>query len=54
MRLPAVGDTLALPMRLLGHAAPGDILISPQAGRLVEGAFALQARELPLYTGKPD
>jgi DNA-binding NtrC family response regulator/predicted ATPase len=52
MRLPAVGDTLALPMRLLGHAAPGEILISPQAARLVEGIFALQAREL--LTGKPD
>jgi class 3 adenylate cyclase len=54
MRLPAVGDTLALPMRLLGHASPGDILLSPQAARVVEGAFALQARELPLHSGSPD
>lgn len=48
MRLPAVGDTLAVPMRLIGHTAPGEILASTQAGRLLGGAFALQAREVPL------
>jgi class 3 adenylate cyclase len=41
MRLPAVRDTLALPMRLIGHTAPGEILASAQAARLLEGAFAL-------------
>jgi len=48
MRLPAVGDTLAVPMRLIGHTASGEILASTQAGRLLGGAFALQAREVPL------
>jgi DNA-binding NtrC family response regulator/predicted ATPase/class 3 adenylate cyclase len=45
--LLAVGDTLSLPVRLLGLAAPGDILVSPQVGRLVEGWFELQERALP-------
>jgi DNA-binding NtrC family response regulator/predicted ATPase/class 3 adenylate cyclase len=40
-----LGETLSLPVRLLGHAAPGDILLSPQVGRLVEGWFELHARE---------
>ena len=34
-RLLPVSDTLARPVRLLGHAAPGDILVSPEVGRLV-------------------
>ncbi|MBI3990005.1 MAG: AAA family ATPase, partial [candidate division NC10 bacterium] len=44
----AVGDTLALPVRLLGQAAPGEIVVSPDVGRLVEGWFELEAREVPL------
>jgi DNA-binding NtrC family response regulator len=44
----AVGETLALPVRLLGHAAPGEILVSPQVGRLVAGAVALAPRRLRL------
>ena len=39
-----LGETLSLPMRLLGHAAPGDILLSPQVGRLLEGWFELHGR----------
>jgi tetratricopeptide (TPR) repeat protein len=42
-----VEDTLSLPVRLLGLAAPGDILASPQVGRVVEGWCELQARALP-------
>jgi class 3 adenylate cyclase len=53
MRLPTVGDTLAVPMRLLGHAGPGEILASPRAAGLVEGVFALQARKLPLGADRP-
>jgi class 3 adenylate cyclase len=44
-RLLPVEETLALPVRLLGHAAVGEILVSPEVGRLVEGWFELQARE---------
>ena len=43
-RLLPLGETLSLPVRLLGHAAPGDILLSPQVGRLVEGWFELHGR----------
>jgi hypothetical protein len=32
---------------LAGHAAPGDILLSPWVGRLVEGWFELRVREGP-------
>jgi len=42
----ALGETLALAVQLLGVAAPGDILVSPQVGRAVEGQCDLQAREL--------
>jgi tetratricopeptide (TPR) repeat protein len=42
-RLLPIGETLAWPVRLLGHVAPGEILVSPEVGRLVEGWFALQA-----------
>jgi DNA-binding NtrC family response regulator/class 3 adenylate cyclase len=54
MRLPAAGETLALPIRLLGHAAPGEIVVSAPVGRLIEGVFALRARQLALGTGPPD
>jgi DNA-binding NtrC family response regulator/tetratricopeptide (TPR) repeat protein len=43
-RLLPVSDTLARPVRLLGHAAAGDILVSPEVGRLIEGWYELQAR----------
>jgi tetratricopeptide (TPR) repeat protein len=44
-RLLPVGETLALPVRLLGHAAVGDILVSPEVGRLVEDWCELQKCE---------
>jgi predicted ATPase len=46
-QLVAVGDTLALPVRLLGQAAPGEIMLSPTLGRLVMGWYELQALPLP-------
>jgi DNA-binding NtrC family response regulator/tetratricopeptide (TPR) repeat protein/class 3 adenylate cyclase len=53
-RLLPLGETLSLPQRLLGHAAPGDILLSPQVGRLVEGWFELRVREGPAGAGIAD
>jgi DNA-binding NtrC family response regulator/predicted ATPase len=46
-----VGETLTLPVRLLGVAAPGDILLSAQASRQTEGWYALERREIPLPGG---
>src|SRR5439155_10935746 len=53
-RLLPLGETLSLPVRLLGQAAPGDILLSPQVGRLVEGWFELREREGPAGAGMAD
>ena len=50
-RLMPLGETLSLPVRLLGQAAPGDLLLSPQVGRLVEGWFELHGREGPTGAG---
>jgi tetratricopeptide (TPR) repeat protein/class 3 adenylate cyclase len=44
-RLLPVGETLALPVRLLGHAAVGEILVSSEVGRLVEAWCELQTCE---------
>ena len=52
--LRPVGDTLALPVRLLGQARPGDIVVSPEVGRLVEGWVALEARALHRHAGSPE
>ncbi len=52
IQLLAVGDTLALPVRLLGRAGPADIVLSPALGRLVVGWCELQA--LPLLTAVED
>jgi transcriptional regulator with AAA-type ATPase domain/tetratricopeptide (TPR) repeat protein len=41
-----LGDTLALPARLLGHAAPGEILASAAVARRIEGTCELREREL--------
>jgi DNA-binding NtrC family response regulator/tetratricopeptide (TPR) repeat protein len=49
----AVGETLALPVRLLGQATPGELLITPEVGRLVDGWVALEGRQLWLSTGDP-
>jgi DNA-binding NtrC family response regulator/tetratricopeptide (TPR) repeat protein len=47
-RLLPVGDTLALPDRLLGHAGPGEILVSAAVGRRIQGLCELRTRELRL------
>jgi DNA-binding NtrC family response regulator/predicted ATPase len=52
-RVLAVGDTLALPIRLLGQAASGEILVSPEVGRLVEDWVALEARQLSVPRQDP-
>jgi tetratricopeptide (TPR) repeat protein len=43
-QVQVVGETLALPVRLLGQAAPGTIVVSPEVGRLVDGWVALETR----------
>jgi DNA-binding winged helix-turn-helix (wHTH) protein len=53
-QLLTIGDTLSRPVRLLGHARPGDIPLSPQVADLVEGWFELRAREGPSETGASD
>ena len=50
-QLLPLGETLSLPVRLLGQAASGDILLSPQVGRLVEGWFELHGRQGPAGAG---
>ena len=52
-QLHPIGETLAWPVRLLGQAAPGDILLSPEVGTLVEGWYELEARELPFQGRQP-
>jgi DNA-binding NtrC family response regulator/class 3 adenylate cyclase len=47
-RVLPMADALMLTLRLLGHAAPGEILLSAQVGRLVEVWYELQAREVLL------
>jgi hypothetical protein len=37
---------VALPIRLLGHARPGELLVSPEVGRQIAGMCVLQRREL--------
>jgi DNA-binding winged helix-turn-helix (wHTH) protein/tetratricopeptide (TPR) repeat protein len=49
-----VGETFALPVRLLGHARPGELLVSAAVGRQIEGEFTLQARALPSLHGSSD
>jgi len=51
-RLLPIGDTLVLPVRLLGQAAPGEILITSEVGRLVDGWVALEERPVPLSAGQ--
>jgi DNA-binding NtrC family response regulator/class 3 adenylate cyclase len=53
-RLLPLEETLSLPVRLLGHAAPGDILLSPEIGRLVAGWFELYEQEGPAGTSRSD
>jgi DNA-binding NtrC family response regulator len=51
-RVLPVGETLTLPVRLLGFAAPGEILLSAHAGRLAEGWYELERREVRLTGGE--
>jgi class 3 adenylate cyclase len=53
-RLLPIGETLGRPLRLLGQAAPGEILVSSEMGRLVEGWCELRAKEVPPELGPPD
>jgi predicted ATPase len=50
-RLLAIGETLALPVRLLGQAAPEEILLSPQMMGAVERWYELQVCEGPVEAG---
>jgi tetratricopeptide (TPR) repeat protein len=43
-----LGEVLALPVRLLGHAAAGEILVTSEVGRVVEGWCGCQ-----LHAGPP-
>ena len=52
-QLQALGETLAWPVRLLGQAGPGEILVSLELGALVEGWYELEAREIPLAGRSP-
>ena len=51
--LPAGNETLAVPVRLLGHAAPGDVLVSPQVARLLTGWCVLEESEGPAAASGP-
>jgi predicted ATPase len=42
----AVGETSSVPLRLLGHASPGEILVSSPVGRFLAGWCELQARHI--------
>jgi hypothetical protein len=52
-RVLAAGQTLALPVRLLGHAEAGDVLLSPAVARLVRGWFDLEERRFPQNRAGP-
>ncbi|MEW6268520.1 MAG: AAA family ATPase, partial [Thermodesulfobacteriota bacterium] len=43
-----LGDALALPERMLGHAGAGDVLVSPRIARQVAQACVLEPRPLKL------
>ena len=51
-RVLPVGETLTLPVRLSGFAAPGEILLSAHASRLAEGWCELERREVRLTGGE--
>jgi len=53
-RLLPIGEALALPVRLLGQSAPGEIVVSAPVGRLIEGWFALESRAGPSGHRHPD
>jgi len=47
-RVLPTADMMTLTLRLLGDAVPGEILLSPHVGHLVEGWYELQAGEVLL------
>jgi DNA-binding NtrC family response regulator/tetratricopeptide (TPR) repeat protein len=47
-RVLPIAETLAAPVRLLGHTAPGEILVSASVARLGESWFELQACPRPM------
>jgi len=47
-RVLPMADTLTVSLQLLGEAAPGEILLSPQVGPLVKGWSELQTQEVLL------
>jgi DNA-binding NtrC family response regulator/tetratricopeptide (TPR) repeat protein len=51
-QLRALGETLAWPVRLLGQTVPGEILLSPEMGPLVQGWCEVRVREAPLQGGQ--
>ena len=53
-RLLAVGETLALPVQLLGHARPGEVLVSSHVARRVAGLYEIHMRALPLRSAQGD
>ena len=53
-QLLAIGDTLARPVQLLGHTAPGEILVSHEVAPVIENWCALQACEGPFRGEPPD
>ncbi|HSF31449.1 MAG TPA: sigma 54-interacting transcriptional regulator, partial [Candidatus Tectomicrobia bacterium] len=53
-RILPLGETLSLPVRLLGQAAPGDILVAPRVWPLVEGWFELLPQKGPAGAGLSD
>ena len=53
-RLFPLGETFALPERLLGHAGCGELLLSPAVARRVERGFELEARTLQLGPSADD
>ncbi|MGH8064163.1 MAG: helix-turn-helix domain-containing protein [Candidatus Entotheonellia bacterium] len=50
----SIGDTLTRPVRLLGHMAPGEILVSSKVAPMVEGWCELQACDGPFRAGPSD
>jgi hypothetical protein len=47
------GGNVARAARLLAQATVGELLITPEVGRLVDGWVALEERPLPLHADKP-
>src|SRR5690606_24007202 len=53
-RVLPIGETFTLAVRLLGFAAPWEILLSSHVGRLVGGGYEVQRREVRLPHGEAE